>query len=142
MGKECCEKCRGKGEKCRGVSVCAFSRERGTVRWWDLFIVIPVLQLSSSLARPLINHSSTTHHVSQGLPSLSPALLALISRPQPGLYPLRAISRPPMAPTRSEEEEGRRRGERVYVCSRIRAILQRTKLMKTKETLRIDIYIS
>lgn len=47
-----------------GGSVCA-SRERGTVRWWDLFIVIPVLQLSSSLARPLINHSSTTHRLAK-----------------------------------------------------------------------------
>ncbi|KYN05535.1 hypothetical protein ALC62_03526, partial [Cyphomyrmex costatus] len=51
------------GER-RGGSVCA-SCERGTVRWWDLFIVIPVLQLSSSLARPLINHSSTTHRLAK-----------------------------------------------------------------------------
>lgn len=51
-------------EREKGGSVCA-SRERGTVRWWDLFIVIPVLQLSSSLARPLINHSSTTHRLAK-----------------------------------------------------------------------------
>lgn len=44
--------------------MCA-SRERRTVRWWNLFIVIPVLQLSSSLARPLINHSSTTHRLAK-----------------------------------------------------------------------------
>ncbi|KYN42470.1 hypothetical protein ALC56_03101 [Trachymyrmex septentrionalis] len=49
----------------RGGSVCA-SRERGIVRWWDLFIVIPVLQLSSSLARPLINHSSTSEERRKG----------------------------------------------------------------------------
>lgn len=52
------------GRRREGGSVCA-SRERRTVRWWDLFIVIPVLQLSSSLARPLINHSSTTHRLAK-----------------------------------------------------------------------------
>jgi len=43
--------------------------------------VIPVLQLSSSLAQPLINHSSTTHRLAKFL-SLSLSLsLSLLSLP-------------------------------------------------------------
>lgn len=106
--------------------MCA-SREKGTVRWWDLFIVIPVLQLSSSLARPLINHSSTTHRLAESLfLSLSPPFgshIAAATWP----YSSRAISK------RREREGGE--NERVYLCSRIQAILQSEKSMKTGKTL-------
>jgi len=65
--------------------------------WWDLFIVIPVLQLSSSLAQPLINHSSATHRYSLSLSLWSP-----YRQPQPGRTP-RGLSRgPPIAPAKQE----------------------------------------
>lgn len=94
-------RCRGQeGEE--GSSVCA-SRERGTVRWWDLFIVIPVLQLSSSLARPLINHSSTTHRLAKS-PFLSRSWPPYRSR-KPGRTP-RGLSRERRWPTKRGEKKG------------------------------------
>lgn len=108
------------------------SRERGTARWWDLFIVIPVLQLSSSLARSLINHSSTT--------TVSRSLSAPISARNPS----RAISRPPMAheAKRTSERTSERTRERenafayILVFERSGArVLHRMpgELMKTKQ---------
>lgn len=94
----------------RGRSVCA-SRERGTVRWWDLFIVIPVLQLSSSLARPLINHSSTTHRLAKS-PFLSRAPGPHIAAANLAVPP-RGLSRERRWPTKRGRKEGEGRGSRT-----------------------------
>lgn len=107
----------GEEEGEEGGSVCT-SRERGTVRWWDLFIVIPVLQLSSSLARPLINHSSTTHRLAKS-PFLSRSRPPYRSRNL--AVPLEGYLETADGPR--SEERSRGGSERVYLCFRIRAIL-------------------
>lgn len=105
---------RGRGGR-RKVLCAPLSRAvRGTVRWWDLFIVIPVLQLSSSLARPLINHSSTTHRLAKSLSlSLFPGLHIAAANLA---VPPRGLSRSRRWPTK---REGGKRANALYLCSRI-----------------------